>query len=140
MRPLRELHGKKRLILQKKEEFVTRDYGAIIVATGYRPISLENFEEFGYAQNKDVITSLELERLMNAAGPTKGVLLRPSDNTHRKRSYSCSVWVRRDISGCGKPYCSKICCMYTAKHAMLIPRQVSGYERPCLLHRRQNAR
>ncbi len=104
----------------QKEEIVEREYGAIVAATGYRPISLENFEEFGYAQNKDVITSLELERLMNAAGPTKGVLLRPSDQEHPHEIVFIQCVGSRDVSGCGKPYCSKICCMYTAKHAMLI--------------------
>lgn len=104
----------------QKDEFIEREYGAIVVATGYQPIKLDNFNEFGYADNKDVITSLELERLMNAAGPTKGTLLRPSDNTHPKVITFIQCVGSRDVSGCGKPYCSKICCMYTAKHAMLI--------------------
>ena len=105
---------------EMKDEFVEREYGAIVVATGYRPIKLDNFNEYGYSDNKDVITSLELERLMNAAGPTNGVLLRPSDHTHPKVITFIQCVGSRDVSGCGKPYCSKICCMYTAKHAMLI--------------------
>ena len=103
-----------------KDEFIERQYGAIVVATGFKPISLDAFNEYGYAENKDVITSLELERLMNAAGPTNGVLLRPSDGTHPKVITFIQCVGSRDISSCGKPYCSKICCMYTAKHAMLI--------------------
>ena len=105
---------------EMKDEFIEREYGAIVVATGYRPIKLDNFNEYGYSDNKDVITSLELERLMNAAGPTGGVLLRPSDHTHPKVITFIQCVGSRDVSGCGKPYCSKICCMYTAKHAMLI--------------------
>ena len=104
----------------QKDEFVEREYGAIVVATGYKPISLENFEEFGYSNNKDVVTSLELERLMNAAGPTSGHLVRPSDGKEPKVITFIQCVGSRDVSGCGKPYCSKICCMYTAKHAMLI--------------------
>ncbi len=104
----------------QKDEYIDREYGAIVVATGFRPINLDNFNEFGYADNKDVITSLELERLMNAAGPTKGTLLRPSDGTHPKVITFIQCVGSRDVSGCGKPYCSKICCMYTAKHAMMI--------------------
>ena len=65
-----------------KDEFLEEKYGAIVVATGFNPISMEKFNEFAYADSKDVITSLELERLMNAAGPTGGTLLRPSDNEH----------------------------------------------------------
>ena len=104
----------------QKDEYVEREYGAIVVATGFKPIDLTDFNEYGYADNKDVITSLELERLMNAAGPSKGTLLRPSDNTHPKVITFIQCVGSRDVSGCGKPYCSKICCMYTAKHAMLI--------------------
>ena len=105
---------------EQKDTFVERQYGAIVVATGFKPIDLDAYNEFGYSDNKDVITSLELERLMNAAGPTDGVLLRPSDKTHPKVITFIQCVGSRDTSGCGKPYCSKICCMYTAKHAMLI--------------------
>ena len=104
----------------QKDEFIDRQYGAIVVATGFKPIELDAFNEYGYSDNKDVITSLELERLMNAAGPTNGVLLRPSDGEHPKVITFIQCVGSRDTSGCGKPYCSKICCMYTAKHAMLI--------------------
>ena len=104
----------------QKDTFIDRQYGAIVVATGFKPIDLDNFNEYGYHDNKDVITSLELERLMNAAGPTNGVLLRPSDGEHPKVITFIQCVGSRDTSGCGKPYCSKICCMYTAKHAMLI--------------------
>ena len=105
---------------EQKDTFIERQYGAIVVATGFKPISLNAFNEYGYDDNKDVITSLELERLMNAAGPTNGVLLRPSDGKHPKVITFIQCVGSRDSSGCGKPYCSKICCMYTAKHAMLI--------------------
>ncbi len=107
---------------EAKDEFITEQYGAIVAATGFNPISMDKFDEFAYSQSKDVITSLELERLMNAAGPTGGTLLRPSDNEHPHTI----VFVQCVGSRCdscaakGKEYCSKICCMYTAKHAMLI--------------------
>ncbi len=104
-----------------KDEFVEEKYGAIVAATGFNPISMEKFDEYAYSQSKDVITSLEFERLMNAAGPTQGKLLRPSDGAHPHTL----VFVQCVGSRCaacaekGKEYCSKICCMYTAKHAML---------------------
>ena len=107
---------------KQQDEFIEREYGAIVVATGFKPIDPSPLNEFGYAENADVVTSLELERLMNAAGPTKGTLLRPSDGKHPHEI----VFIQCVGSRCdennerGKPYCSKICCMYTAKHAMLI--------------------
>ena len=106
---------------EAKDEFIKEKYGAIVVATGYNPISMDKFDEFAYSQSKDVITSLEFERLTNAAGPTAGKLLRPSDGVHPHTI----VFVQCVGSRCeacaekGKEYCSKICCMYTAKHAML---------------------
>ncbi len=57
---------------------------------------------------------------MNAAGPTSGTLLRPSDGTHPQEIvFVQCVGSRCTARSKGKPYCSKICCMYTAKHAML---------------------
>ena len=104
---------------KQKDELVEREYGAIVVATGFNPIKLDNFDEYAYSQSSDVITSLEFERLTNAAGPTAGKLLRPSDGKHPHTIVFVQCVGSRDTSGCGKPYCSKICCMYTAKHAML---------------------
>lgn len=57
---------------------------------------------------------------MNAAGPTKGVLLRPSDQEHPHEIVFIQCVGSRDVSGCGKPYCSKICCDVYSETAMLI--------------------
>jgi len=106
---------------KQKDQIIEEKYGAIVVATGFNPISMDKFDEYAYSQSKDVITSLEFERLTNAAGPTAGKLLRPSDGVHPHTI----VFVQCVGSRCaacaekGKEYCSKICCMYTAKHAML---------------------
>ncbi len=105
----------------QKDEYIDEKYGAIVVATGFNPISMEKFDEYAYNQSKDVITSLEFERLTNAAGPTQGKLLRPSDGKHPEKIVFVQC-VGSRCSACaekGKEYCSKICCMYTAKHAML---------------------
>ena len=104
---------------KQKDEFIEQDYGAIVVATGFEPIKLDKYDEFAYSQSKDVVTSLEFERLMNAAGPTGGTLLRPSDGTHPKTIVFVQCVGSRCDGSKGKSYCSKICCMYTAKHAML---------------------
>ena len=107
---------------KQQDQIVEREYGAIVAATGFNPLKPTQYDELGYSTCADVVTSLELERLMNAAGPTAGTLLRPSDKKHPHTI----VFVQCVGSRCdaenekGKPYCSKICCMYTAKHAMLI--------------------
>ena len=105
---------------EQKDEIITETYGAIVVATGFDTIKLDRYGEYAYDQSKDVITSLELERIMNAAGPTKGHLERLSDGRAPKEIVFIQCVGSRCADDRGKPYCSKICCMYTAKHAMLI--------------------
>ena len=105
---------------EQKDEIVTNKYGAIVVATGFDMIKLDKFDEYAYSQSKDVITSFELERIMNAAGPTKGHLERMSDGKAPKEIVFIQCVGSRCSDERGKPYCSKVCCMYTAKHAMLI--------------------
>ena len=106
---------------KQEDELIEREYGAIVVATGFKPIDPSPLNEFGYADNADVVTSLEFARLMTAAGSPQGTLLRPSDGKHPKTI----VFIQCVGSRCeentkrGKPYCSKICCMYTAKQAVL---------------------
>jgi len=104
-----------------KDEVITEKYGAIVVATGYNMIDLKKFGEYAYGTSKDVVSSLEYERLMNASGPTGGVLLRPSDGKPPKKI----VFIQCVGSRCsaeaekGNTYCSKVCCMYTAKQSIL---------------------
>lgn len=105
---------------EQKDEIVTNKYGAIVVATGFDMIKLDKFDEYAYSQSPDVITSFELERIMNAAGPTKGHLERMSDHKAPKEMVFIQCVGSRCSDSRGKPYCSKVCCMYTAKHAMLI--------------------
>ena len=104
---------------QQRDQIIEETYGAIVVATGFEPIKLDRHGEFAYFQSPDVVTSLEFERLMNAAGPTGGTLLRPSDGKHPHTIVFVQCVGSRCDDSRGKSYCSKICCMYTAKHAML---------------------
>lgn len=112
--------GAKAIDFDQKEELITKEYGAIVVATGFNPLKPTKFDEYQYNNCPDVVTSLEFERLMNAAGPTKGVLLRPSDQSHPKKIVFVQCVGSRGQSCRDHSYCSKICCMYTAKHAMLV--------------------
>lgn len=104
---------------EQQDEIVEEKYGAIVVATGFDQIKPTKFGELGYSQYPDVVTSLEYERLMNAAGPTKGHLLRPSDGKEPKEIVFIQCVGSRGQSCRDKSYCSKVCCMYTAKHAIL---------------------
>ncbi len=77
----------------QKEEILTREVGAIVVATGTDILNTDIYEEYGSSQYEDVISALQYERLMCASGPTKGHILRPSDNEGTK-DYSISFLCR----------------------------------------------
>lgn len=104
----------------QQDELVTEKYGAIVLATGFEPLPLDKFADLGWGVSKDVISSLQLERLTNAAGPTEGHLVCPSSGKEPKSVVIVSCVGSRDTTERGKTYCSKICCMYNAKHAMYI--------------------
>ncbi len=104
----------------QQDELVTEKYGAIVLATGFDLLPLDKFADLGWGVSKDVISSLQLERLTNAAGPTEGHLVCPSSGKEPKSVVIVSCVGSRDTTERGKTYCSKICCMYNAKHAMYI--------------------
>ena len=115
------------ICFDKEDEFVTEDIGAVVVATGFYELGTEFFPEYGYGRYKDVITGLQFERLASASGPTSGEIRRPSDGTMPKKIVFIACAGSRDPAK-GIHYCSKICCMYTAKHAMLYQHKVHGGE------------
>ena len=99
------------------------EVGAIILATGYELYGLENLGEYGYGEIPDVVDGLAFERLLSASGPTSGKVRRPSDGKEPKEVVFVQCAGSR-APETAMPYCSKICCMYTAKHAMLYKHRV----------------
>ncbi len=104
---------------QQEESTITEKFGAIVVATGYKTFDPQVYTELGAGKYPDVITGLELERLMSASGPTGGEVKRPSDGAHPKEVVFLTCVGSRDEQR-GYPYCSKVCCMYIAKHAIML--------------------
>ncbi|MDP4187112.1 MAG: CoB--CoM heterodisulfide reductase iron-sulfur subunit A family protein [Bacteroidota bacterium] len=104
---------------EMKDEIIEREIGAVVVATGYKLYEAKEYEEYGVGRFPDVITSLEFERMVSASGPTNGLPIRPSDGEHPKNVVFIKCVGSRDEAK-GFSYCSKICCMYTAKHTMLL--------------------
>jgi heterodisulfide reductase subunit A len=106
-----------------KPEIVEEEVGTIIVATGYDLYEKEMLSEYGHGKYPDVLDGLQFERLLSASGPTQGKILRPSDHKEPKEVVFIQCAGSRDPElHCA--YCSKICCMYTAKHAMLYKHHV----------------
>lgn len=102
-----------------RDEVVEREVGAIVVATGYELRGGEPAAECGYGLHPDVLDGLEFERLLSASGPTGGEIRRPSDGKVPEEVVFIQCVGSRDPAR-GVPYCSRICCMYTAKHVTLL--------------------
>jgi heterodisulfide reductase subunit A len=128
--------GREAIKFDQEDTILTEDIGAIIVATGYKLYTIDKkpedspikgYGEYGYGKYKDVLDGLQFERIASASGPTSGEMQRPSDGKTPKKIVFIQCVGSRDESK-GFSYCSKICCMYTAKHAMLYKHKVHDGE------------
>jgi heterodisulfide reductase subunit A2 len=111
----------------QKDEIVEIPVGSVVIATGFNVQETSFFPEYGYGEFKNVVTGLQFERLLSASGPTLGEVKRPSDGTVPQKIVFIACAGSRDPAK-GIEYCSKICCMYTAKHAMLYKHKVHDGE------------
>ena len=102
----------------QEDEIIEEEVGAIVVATGFELFPIQNIPEYGMGKIKDVIDGLTFERLLSASGPTGGEVKRPSDGNVPKEVVFIECVCSRDPERYFS-YCSKVCCMYTAKHALL---------------------
>jgi heterodisulfide reductase subunit A len=106
---------------EQKPQEIELDVGAIVVATGFDIFDCSMIPQYGYRQFKNVITAMELERLLCASGPTGGHLIRPSDGRiPRSIAFIQCVGSRDRRDWIDHPYCSSICCKYAVKDAVLI--------------------
>ena len=102
---------------EQKDTDATLHVGAIIVATGFDPFDPSGIPQYGYKRYRNVITSLEYERLICASGPTGGHLTRPSDKKPAETIAFIQCVGSRDLKN--NRYCSSVCCMHATKEAML---------------------
>ncbi len=104
---------------EQKDEVVVVNVGSIIAAPGFKAFDPGVYEPYGYGRYRNVITSMEFERILSASGPYMGNLLRPSD----LKAPSKIAWLQcvgsRDINRCDNGYCSAVCCMYAIKEALI---------------------
>jgi len=115
----------KAIRFDQEDQIMEVEIGAIVIATGFTVKQPDFFPEYGYGKYPDVITGLQFERLASASGPTLGEIRRPSDGKVPEKIVFLACAGSRDPAK-GIPYCSKICCMYIAKHAMLYQHKVHG--------------
>jgi heterodisulfide reductase subunit A len=118
-----EACGPRAIDFDMPSEIVEREVGAIIVATGFDLMGQEQLSEYGYGKYPDVLDGLEFERLLSASGPTEGEVKRPSDGKVPKEVVFIQCAGSRDPQR-GVSYCSRYCCMATAKHSLLYKHKV----------------
>jgi len=107
-------------------ETVTLNVGAVILAPGFKPFDPSKYDFFGYPMIRDVVTSLEYERILSVSGPTGGALLRPSDHTEPRRIAWLQCVGSRNHNNCGNSYCSSVCCMSAVKQSMTSHEHIKG--------------
>jgi len=93
--------------------------GAIVLATGFELFDLKKLENYGYGTYPNVVTSLEMERILDVNGPTQGQLIVPKTGKQVKSVAYVLCAGSRDTE-VGKPYCSRVCCLYSMKQAQLL--------------------
>jgi heterodisulfide reductase subunit A len=117
---------------EQEDSLIVEAVGAIVVATGFdlysitekpKGSAIKGYGEFGHGKIPDVIDGMTFERLASASGPTGGKILRPSDGKEPKQIVFIQCIGSRAREK-GISYCSKVCCMYTAKHTMLYHHKV----------------
>ncbi len=123
--------------LDEKDQEVEIKVGNIIVATGFKTFDAGKVDQFGYGKYPNVLTSLELERLVNAAGPTGGFIKFRSQDKKGNWIFSPesdepkSVAIVHCVGSRNEnynKYCSKVCCMYSLKLAHLIKEKLPDAE------------
>jgi len=110
-----------------EEEMIEIEVGSVILAPGFEEFPAEKKGEFGFGRYGNVITNVQFERMLSAAGPFQGHIVRPLDGEEAKRIAFIQCVGSRD-SSCGNDYCSSVCCMATIKQAMVAQEHVEGLD------------
>jgi len=110
--------GRAAINFEQKPEEIEIEVGTITVATGFDIYEPYDDDRWGYGKYPNVVTALEAERLINAAGPTGGEVIRASDGKHPKSVAFIQCVGSRDVNK--YEYCTGFCCMYAIKEAILI--------------------
>jgi heterodisulfide reductase subunit A-like polyferredoxin len=110
-----------------REETVELEIGSVIVAPGFQEFDAELKGEYGYNRYANVLTSVQFERMLSAAGPYGGHVVRRDDGREAKRIAWIQCVGSRD-SKCGNEYCSSICCMATTKQALVADEHINGLQ------------
>jgi heterodisulfide reductase subunit A len=107
------------ILREERDKEILLHVASIVVTTGYDIFNACGKPQLSYLKIPDVITSMELERMINASGPTGGKIRRLSTGKEPRSVVFIQCVGSRDMA-LGRPYCSCVCCMYAIKNAILI--------------------
>ncbi|HSV42107.1 MAG TPA: FAD-dependent oxidoreductase, partial [Methanomassiliicoccales archaeon] len=110
---------------EQKEVIERIDVGSVVLAPGFDVFDARRKHEYGYGEFKNVVTSLEFERILSATGPYSGHVVRPADHKTPMRVAFIQCVGSRDEK-IGNPYCSSVCCMYAMKQAIIAGEHTAG--------------
>ncbi|HXW64817.1 MAG TPA: FAD-dependent oxidoreductase [Burkholderiaceae bacterium] len=105
----------------EREQTFELSAGAIVWTTGWQPYDARRIDVYRYGHSPDIITNVQMERLAAADGPTKGRIVRPSNGQPAMKVALVQCAGSRDINHL--PYCSRICCLASLKHAAYLREQ-----------------
>jgi heterodisulfide reductase subunit A len=111
----------------QEEEVLDLNVGSIILSPGFKEFDLSKKPAYGYEHYPNVVSSLELERMLSATGPYGGMVLRPSDGKIPKKIAFIQCVGSRDKQT-GNTYCSSVCCMFAIKEAVIAQEHTPGVE------------
>jgi len=116
----------------QKPETLTLKVGSVILAPGFEPFDPSLFDTYSYSTHANVITSMEMERILSTSGPTAGHLVRFSDQKEPQKIAWFQCIGSRDLNRCDNAYCSSVCCMYAIKEAV-IAKEHAGDDLDCAI-------
>ncbi|RLB40140.1 MAG: heterodisulfide reductase [Deltaproteobacteria bacterium] len=103
----------------QNERIFTIEVGSVVLALGARHLDPSAIEEYGYSTFPNVITGMQMERILSATGPYQGRLVRPSDGQPPKKIAWIQCVGSRSTGATAHEYCSGVCCMYAIKEAVI---------------------
>ena len=109
----------KAIDFSQKPEIIEVNVGAIVLSPGFEIFDPSIRGDYGYGKYKNVVTSMDFERILSSTGPYSGEIRRPSDGKHPKKiAWIQCVGSRQVLEG-GASYCSTVCCTYAQKQVIL---------------------
>jgi heterodisulfide reductase subunit A len=108
-----------------KDQTMEIQVGSVILCPGFEEFDARLKKEYGYGEYKNVVTSIEFERMLSATGPYLGTVMRPSEGEIPRRVAFIQCVGSRDEK-VGNPYCSSVCCMYAIKEAIIAGEHTAG--------------